>query len=77
MTPSATSATTTAPAPTTAFAPIATPGSTRAPIPNAKLSADQTQDVKRRILQAATQYRRSDRITFPIAVRMVAARKPL
>ncbi len=50
-----------------------------APVQNlmAKLSADQAQDVKQRILQATTQYRRGDRITFPIAVRMVAARKPL
>jgi len=50
-----------------------------APIQNlmATLTPDQMQDVKRRILQAATQYRRGDRITFPIAVRMVAARKPL
>ena len=50
-----------------------------APVQNlmAKLTTDQTQDVKRRILQAATQYRRDNRITFPIAVRMVAARKPL
>jgi len=50
-----------------------------APIQNlmATLSADQLQDVKRRIIQAATQYRRGDRITFPIAVRMVAARKPV
>ena len=49
-----------------------------APIQNlmAKLSADQVQDVKRLILQAATQYRRGERIIFPIAVRMVAARKP-
>ena len=50
-----------------------------APIQNlmATLTPDQMQDVKRRILQAATQYRRGDRITFPIAVRMVAARKPV
>ena len=49
-----------------------------APIQNlmATLSADQMQDVKRRIIQAATQYRRGDRIAFPIAVRIVAARKP-
>lgn len=48
-----------------------------APIQNlmATLSADQMQDVKRRIIQAATQYRRGDRIAFPIAVRIVAARK--
>jgi enediyne biosynthesis protein CalE5 len=50
-----------------------------APVQNlmAKLSADQAQDVKQRILQAATQYRRGDRIVFPFAVRMVAARKPM
>lgn len=50
-----------------------------APIQNlmATLSADQMQDVKRRIIQAAAQYRRGGRITFPIAVRMVAARKPV
>jgi len=41
------------------------------------LTPDQVQDVKRRIIQAATQYRRGDRIAFPIAVRIVAARKPL
>ncbi len=50
-----------------------------APVQNlmATLSAEQTQDVKRRILEAASGYRRGDRITFPIAVRMVAARKPV
>lgn len=50
-----------------------------APIQNlmAKLTPDQMQDVKRRLIQAATQYRRGDRIAFPIAVRMVAARKPV
>ena len=50
-----------------------------APVQNlmAKLSDVQQQDVKRLILQAANEYRRGDRITFPIAVRMVAARKPL
>jgi len=50
-----------------------------APIQNlmAKLSADQTQTVKQLILQAANRYRRDDRIVFPIAVRVVAARKPL
>lgn len=49
-----------------------------APIQNlmAKLSAEQTQDVKCRILDAASRYRRGDRIIFPIAVRMVAAHKP-
>ena len=50
-----------------------------APVQNlmAKLTPDQVQDVKRRILQAAAHYRRADRIIFPIAVRMVAARKPV
>jgi hypothetical protein len=33
--------------------------------------------VRRLITQAATQYQRGNRITFPLAVRMVAARKPL
>ena len=49
-----------------------------APVQNlmAKLTDAQRQDVKRRITQAATQYQRGNRITFPIAVRMVAARKP-
>ena len=49
-----------------------------APVQNlmAKLSEVQKQDVKRLILQSANEYRRGDRITFPIAVRMVAARKP-
>jgi hypothetical protein len=42
----------------------------------AKLSDAQKQEVKRLIIQAASQYRRGDRITFPLAVRMVAARKP-
>jgi hypothetical protein len=50
-----------------------------APVQNlmAKLSEAQTQDVKQRILHAASQFRRGNRITFPLAVRMVAARKPL
>ena len=50
-----------------------------APIQNlmAKLSATQTQDVKRLITQAVAQYQRGNRIIFPIAVRMVAGRKPL
>jgi ubiquinone/menaquinone biosynthesis C-methylase UbiE len=49
-----------------------------APVQNlmAKLLDAQKQEVKRLILQAATQYQRGNRITFPIAVRMVAARKP-
>jgi ubiquinone/menaquinone biosynthesis C-methylase UbiE len=50
-----------------------------APVQNlmAKLSDAQKQEVKRRITQAASNYRRAGRITFPIAVRMVAGRKPL
>jgi len=50
-----------------------------APIQNlmATLSAPQIQEVKRLIIQAGTQYQRGNKITFPIAVRMVAARKPL
>ena len=50
-----------------------------APVQNlmAKLSAPQIQEVRRLITQAATQYQRGNRITFPFAVRMVAARKPL
>jgi hypothetical protein len=49
-----------------------------APIQNltAKLSADQLQRVKQLIIEAATRHQRDNRITFPIAVRMVAARKP-
>ena len=50
-----------------------------APIQNlmAKLSAPQIQEVRRLITQAVTQYQRGNRITFPLAIRMVAARKPL
>jgi enediyne biosynthesis protein CalE5 len=50
-----------------------------APVQNlmARLSAAQIQEVRRLITQAATPYQRGDRITFPIAVRIVAARKPL
>jgi len=49
-----------------------------APIQNlmAKLSPDQKNEVKRLILQAAMKYQRGDRIVFPLAVRVVAARKP-
>jgi hypothetical protein len=42
----------------------------------ANLSPDQMQEVKRLILQAVTPYQKESRVTFPIAVRMVAARKP-
>ena len=50
-----------------------------APVQNlmAKLSDAQKQEVKHRITQAASNYRRADRIRFPIAVRIVAGRKPL
>jgi len=50
-----------------------------APVQNlmAKLLDTQKQEVKRLIIQAAANYRRDDRITFPMAVRMVAGRKPL
>ena len=50
-----------------------------APVQNlmAKLSEAQTQDVKERILQSASRFRRGNCITFPLAVRMVAGRKPL
>ncbi|MBH0199491.1 MAG: methyltransferase domain-containing protein [Nitrospira sp.] len=50
-----------------------------APVQNlmAKLTEAQKQDVKQRILDAASIYRRGERVTFPLAVRMVAARKPL
>ena len=48
-----------------------------APIQNlmATLSADQSQRVKQLILEAISQYQRGNRIIFPIAVRLVAARK--
>jgi len=50
-----------------------------APIQNlmAALSTPQVQEVRRLITQAAAQYQRGNRITFPIAVRTVAARKPI
>ena len=50
-----------------------------APVQNlmAALTDAQKHDVKRLILQSASQFRRGERITFPLAVRMVAARKPL
>ncbi|MDF0668187.1 MAG: methyltransferase domain-containing protein [Nitrospira sp.] len=49
-----------------------------APVQNlmATLSEAQRQEVKRLIIQAASQFQRGARITFPIAVRMVAGRKP-
>jgi ubiquinone/menaquinone biosynthesis C-methylase UbiE len=50
-----------------------------APVQNlmAKLTDAQKQDVKQRITQAASDYTRVGRIIFPMAVRIVAARKPL
>jgi Methylase involved in ubiquinone/menaquinone biosynthesis len=49
-----------------------------APVQNlmAQLSDSQRQQVKRLILAAAAQFRQGERITFPIAVRVVAGRKP-
>ena len=49
-----------------------------APIQNllAKLSDQQKIDARGRIIASADQYRQSDGIALPIAVRMVAARKP-
>ena len=49
-----------------------------APIQNlmARLSPAQTQEVRRLITQAVTQYQEGHRIVFPLAVRIVAARKP-
>ena len=50
-----------------------------APVQNlmAKLTEAQKQDVKQRILQAASNYTRGGRIVFPMAIRIVAARKPV
>jgi hypothetical protein len=50
-----------------------------APIQNlfAKLSDEQKADARSRIIASANQYRRTDGIALPIAVRMVAGRKPL
>jgi len=49
-----------------------------APVQNlmAGCSDSQRQEVKRLILEAASAYRQGDRITFPIAVRVLAGRKP-
>jgi len=49
-----------------------------APIQNlmSQLSDSQRQQVKRLILAAAAQFRRGEGITFPIAVRVAAGRKP-
>ncbi|MDP3091850.1 MAG: methyltransferase domain-containing protein [Nitrospira sp.] len=50
-----------------------------APVQNlmAKLTDTQKQDVKQRITQAASNYTRAGRIVFPMAVRIVAGRKPV
>jgi hypothetical protein len=50
-----------------------------APIQNlfAKLSPQQQAQARNRIVASADQYRRTDCIALPIAVRMLAARKPL
>jgi ubiquinone/menaquinone biosynthesis C-methylase UbiE len=50
-----------------------------APIQNlfAKLSEQQQIEARQRIITSTAQYRRRDGIAFPIAVRMVAARKPI
>jgi len=50
-----------------------------APVQNlmAKLTAAQQEDVKQRILQAAGNFRRGSGITFPMAIRVVSARKPI
>jgi ubiquinone/menaquinone biosynthesis C-methylase UbiE len=50
-----------------------------APVQNlmAKLTESQQQDVKQRIIQAASNYKRGNRIVFPMAVRMVAGHKPI
>jgi hypothetical protein len=50
-----------------------------APIQNlfAKLSDEQKADARGRIITSADQYRQTDGIALPIAVRMIAGRKPL
>ena len=49
-----------------------------APIQNlmTTLSEAQRLEVKHRIIKAASQFQRGAHITFPIAVRMIAGRKP-
>lgn len=49
-----------------------------APVKNLMTTLSETQrlEVKRLIIEAASQFQRGDHITFPIAVRMVAGRKP-
>lgn len=51
---------------------------TAAPIQNlmSTLSTDQRQQIKQLILDAASRYQQGNRITFPLAVRMVAGRQP-
>jgi len=50
-----------------------------APVQNlmANLTEAQRQDVKQRIIQAASNFKRGGRIVFPMAVRIVAGRKPV
>jgi hypothetical protein len=50
-----------------------------APIQNlfAKLSEQQKSEARQRIVSSVGQFRRANGIALPIAVRMVAARKPL
>lgn len=50
-----------------------------APVQNlmTKLTDAQKQDVKHRIIQAASGFTRGKRVVFPMAVRIVAGRKPL
>jgi hypothetical protein len=43
----------------------------------AQLSADQLQQVRQLIFKGLAPFRRGHRLTLPITVRMVAARKPL
>ena len=49
-----------------------------APVQNlmAQLTDAQKHEVHRLILQTASQFRRGERIIFPLAVRMIAGRKP-
>ncbi len=49
-----------------------------APVQNlmATLTDSQRQEVKRLIIESANRFRRDNRIVFPIAVRVVAGRKP-
>ncbi|BFU94206.1 MAG: SAM-dependent methyltransferase [Nitrospira sp.] len=49
-----------------------------APIQNlmASLSSTQVEEITRRLIRTVAAYRRGDRLTFPIAARIVAGRKP-